>query len=285
MVLDTDTYNEVDDQFAVVYSLLSPEHLDVQAIYAAPFQNYRSDGPADGMEKSYQEILRLLERVGVPADGFVFRGSKGFLADWDHPHESEAATDLVAKAMSTSDGPLYVVAIGAITNVASAILIEPQIIDRIVIVWLAGNPLYWPDTNVFNVSQDLQSSRLIFDCGAPLVHIPCLGVTSHLLTTVPEVERHVEGCGEIGRFLAERFKEYSADHFAWSKEIWDISAVAWLINDEWVPTEIVHSPILTDQITWSFDPSRHLIRNATFVRRDPIFRDLFTKLARFAESG
>ena len=57
MVLDTDTYNEIDDQFAVVYALISPE-LDVQAVYAAPFHNNRSSGPGDGMEKSYEEILR-----------------------------------------------------------------------------------------------------------------------------------------------------------------------------------------------------------------------------------
>jgi hypothetical protein len=46
-----------------------------------------------------------------------------------------------------------------------------------------------------------------------------------------------------------------------------------------VPTDLVHSPILTDQVTWSFDQSRHFIRSANFIHRDPIFRDLFTKLA------
>ncbi len=60
MVLDTDTYNEIDDQFAVVYSLLS-EKMTVEAIYAAPFFNSRSSGPGDGMQKSYEEIVRLLE--------------------------------------------------------------------------------------------------------------------------------------------------------------------------------------------------------------------------------
>ena len=49
MVLDSDTYNEVDDQFALAYSLLSPERLNVQAVYAAPFYNDRSTGPEDGM--------------------------------------------------------------------------------------------------------------------------------------------------------------------------------------------------------------------------------------------
>jgi hypothetical protein len=39
MVIDTDTYNEIDDQFAVVHALLSPERLSVEGIYAAPFFN------------------------------------------------------------------------------------------------------------------------------------------------------------------------------------------------------------------------------------------------------
>jgi hypothetical protein len=278
MVLDTDTYNEIDDQFAVVYSLLSPDHLDVEALYAAPFSNYLTSDPAEGMEMSYQEILRLLERLGTSPEGFVFRGSTGYLPDWDHPERSEAALDLVSKAMGTKDDLLYVVAIGVITNVASAILIEPEIINRIVLIWLGGQPLYWPSAKHFNLGQDLQASRLVFDCGVPLVHVPCDTVTSHLLTSVPEIEYHVRGQGAIGDYLFEIFKAYLDGHDALSKEIWDISTLAYLINDEWVPTELVHSPILTDQMTWSIDHSRHLIRQATFLYRDPIFRDLFAKL-------
>ena len=85
MVLDTDTYNEIDDQFAVVYSLISPEKLDVEAIYAAPFFNKRSSGPGDGMEKSYQEILQLLERLKVSPVNFVFKGSTEYLLDYKYP--------------------------------------------------------------------------------------------------------------------------------------------------------------------------------------------------------
>jgi inosine-uridine nucleoside N-ribohydrolase len=195
------------------------------------------------------------------------------------PHRSEAALDLIAKAMDAShDAPLYVVAIGAITNVASAILIDPRILDRIVVVWLGGHALHWPHTKEFNLRQDVLASRLIFDCGVPLVHIPCNGVTSHLHTTVPEIERYVQGRGAIGDYLTEIFKAYSSEHCAWSKVLWDIATAAYLINDSWVPTELVHSPILTDQLTWSVDRSRHMVRSATFVHRDPIFRDLFRKL-------
>lgn len=287
MVLDTDTYNEIDDQFAVVYSLLSPDKLDVEAIYAAPFFNDRSSGPADGMEKSYEEILRLLDRLNVSPENFVFKGSTEYLSDYSQPCHSEAVADLIERAMNTPDDEvLYVVAIGAITNIASAILIQPEIINKIVVVWLGGHALHWPNTDEFNLMQDVMAAQLVFDCGVPLVQIPCVGVTTHLHTTVPEMETYVKGQGKIGDYLFEIFCDYSTEHRGWSKVIWDIATIAYLIDPAWIPTEIVHSPILTAQKTWSFDNSRHFIRYANYVQRDPVFRDLFAKLeARATESG
>ena len=121
MVLDTDTYNEIDDQFALVYALLYPEKLNVEAVYAAPFTNDRSTGPGDRMEKSYEEILRLLERLHMDAEGFVYRGSTDYLSRGKPPQRSAAVDDLIRRAVAApDDDPLYVVAIGAITNVAAA---------------------------------------------------------------------------------------------------------------------------------------------------------------------
>lgn len=283
VVLDTDTYNEIDDQYAVVYALLSPEKIEVEALYAAPFFNHKSTSPADGMEKSYQEILQLLSRLDIDPDEFVFRGSTGKLTDYETPYRSAAALNLVERAMQDREELLVVVAIGALTNIASAILIEPQIIDRMVVVWLGGNAFHWPHNREFNLLQDILAARLLFDCGVPLVQVPCAGVTTHLRTTVPEIDRYVVGRGAIGDYLAETFKGYNEDHFAWSKEIWDVAAIAYLINHEWVPTDFVHSPVVTDQVTWSFDNSRHFIRYARHLHRDAIFRDMFTKLDNWAQ--
>jgi inosine-uridine nucleoside N-ribohydrolase len=280
MVLDTDTYNEIDDQFAVAHALLSPDEVDLEAIYAAPFHNNRSSGPEDGMEKSYDEILRLLERLGRSPEGLVFKGSRGYLDDAETPQESDAAEDLIAKAKDTDSGLLYVVAIGAITNVASALLIEPSIIENIVVVWLGGNALYWPTAFEFNLKQDIHASRIIFDSGVPLVLIPCQPVTSHLHTSIPEINAHVAGKSSIGDYLAGIFSGYCTTNPAgWSKVIWDISGTSWVINPSWVPTVLEHSPILNDGFTWSRDASRHLIRVASRIKRDDIFRDVFTKLA------
>lgn len=278
-VLDTDTFNEIDDQFALVYALLSPERIKLDAIYAAPFWNDLSEGPKDGMEKSYEEIGRILTRLGREEEGYVFRGSDSYLPGAATPVDSPAARDLVQKALAAPDDePLYVIAIGAITNIASAILLEPSIISKIVVVWLGGHQLSWQDTKEFNLVQDIHASRVMFDCGVPLVLVPCYGVASHLITTLPEIKHFVQGQGEIGAFLAERYEGCSDDHYGYSRVIWDLSAVAYLVDPSLVPADLVHSPVLTDQVTWSVDSRRHLIRCASAVHRDGIFKDLFRKL-------
>ena len=288
VVLDTDTFNEIDDQFALAYALLSPERLRVEAVYAAPFTNDRSTGPADGMEKSYDEIVRLLDRLGVSHREFALRGSTAYLGET--PERSPAALDLVERGMASPDSdPLYVVAIGAITNVASALLIEPRLVQRIVVVWLGGNPHAAPHTVEFNLMQDVPAARVIFDSGVPFVHVPCRGVASHMLTTKAELGETIAGLNPVADFLYERFCSYSTDHFAWGKEIWDVAAVAWGVNAEWLPSRIVPSPRLVGEwrpgiggsLYFEPAPDRHPIREIWFAHRNPIFRDLFTKLRAF----
>ena len=279
-VLDTDTYNEIDDQFAIVQALLSSDRIGLEAIYAAPFHNRRSISPKNGMDLSYDEIIRLLERLGRSASGFVFRGATEYVGASKTAQSSAAVDDLIARARTASThAPLYVIAIAAISNVASALLKAPDIVDRIVVVWLGGHALEWPHTKEFNLRQDVGGAQVLFDSGAALVLVPCQGVTSHLHSTVPEIERHVQPHGAIGEFLAQRFKEYSDQHVGWSKEIWDMAPVGWLIDPSWAPSVLVSTPVLTDSITWSVDRSRHLMRYVYKVERDSILRDFFAKLA------
>ncbi len=291
IVLDTDAYNEVDDAFAIAYALRSPDRLDLEAIYAAPFLNERSTGPSDGMEKSYQEILRVLGLLDRSHEGFAFRGSKSFLRFPDEPIESPAARDLVSRAMRERPQPLYVVGLGAATNIASAILLEPKIIEQIVVLWIGAQPYYWPTTRDFNLGQDLHAARLLFDSGVPLINIPALNVSEHLRTSLLEPEFFLEGKSKIGSYLTETVRKfYQAsneykDHkgpqpYPYSKVIWDIATIGFLVNAEWVPSEVVSSPILTAEGTWQRDDSRHPVRVATHVMRDPIYLDLFAKLAR-----
>lgn len=287
VVLDTDTYNEIDDQYAVAYALLSPDRMKVHAVYAAPYLNNRSTSAGDGMEKSYQEILRILAFLKRPTANFAFRGSSGFLPAAGQAVESEAARDLIRKALAPRDNPLYVLTIGAPTNVASALLMEPKIKERIVVVWLGGATHEWPSAREFNLQQDIHASRVLFDSGVALVQVPTKNVSEHLRTTIPELERHMKGRSRLGDYLYAQFVEYYQAGsgkrpalYPWSKVIWDISVVAWMINPRWVPSKLTASPILNDDLTYTLRPGRHLMRVATDCNRDAIFFDLFEKLAR-----
>lgn len=280
MVLDTDTYNEVDDQFALCYSLLSRERLNVQAVYAAPFFNDRSSGPEDGMEKSYDEIVRLLGTMNLQSQGFVFKGSRSYLPGEDTPVISPAAEDLVKKGMAMPEGELlYVTAIGAITNVASALLMEPRLVEKICVIWLGGHPLTWPTAREFNLMQDVKAARVILNSGVPFILVPCMGVASHLTASIPELEAFLGGKNEMCDALVKLFSEYTDDPFGWAKEIWDVSTIGLLVNPDWAPMTVEPSPLLSDDCRWSRDASRHPIGVVQCLNRNAIFRDMYKKLA------
>ncbi len=284
MVLDTDAYNEIDDQFALAYALLAPEKLRVRAVYAAPFWNEKSSGPEDGMEKSYAEILRVLGLMGR-TDLPVLRGSRAFLPDERTPVPSDAAMDLARRAMDYSaENPLYVVAIGAITNVASALLMNPEIAGRIVLIWLGGHALDYPDTKEFNMKQDVAATRVVFGDGVPLVQLPCGGVVDVFRTTGPELAHWLTGKNPLCDYLLQNTvteaESYAAGK-AWSRVIWDVTAVAWLLNDggRFMRDRLEHKPIPEYDHRYARSGDTALYRYVYRIDRDALFTDLFARLA------
>lgn len=283
VVLDTDTYNEIDDQFALSYMLSYGEKLNVKALFAAPFYNHHSDSPADGMEKSYQEILHLLELMGRDdLKQIVYRGSTEYLQDEKTPVISPAAERLCELAMEyTAEKPLYVVAIGAITNVASAILMNPEIISKIVVVWLGGHATYWPDTKEFNMKQDVAAARVIFGCGAPLVQLPCMGVVSAFTISEAELKYWLKGKNKLCDYLVQHTID-EVDYAVgkpWTRVIWDVTAVAWLTGD-FTKSILIPSPIPEYDHHYGYDPTRHMINYVYHIERDKLVQDLFDRLGR-----
>ncbi len=281
MVLDTDTFNEIDDQFALAYSVLC-ENIDLQAVYAAPFFNCNSTSPENGMEKSYDEIGKIFNLMKVDNIPY-YKGSRCYLENENTPVESEAARDLIKRAKEIPDGEiLYVGAIGAITNVASAILMEPSIIEKIVVVWLGGHAYFWEDTREFNMYQDIAAARVVFNCGVPLVQMPCMGVVTHLTTTPSELREYLAGKSSIGSYLCdivcEAIDSYGSNG-CFSRVIWDISVPMWIGGRAWdFHEKITQSPIITYEGTYSFSDSRHLIKVIQYVNRDSCITELFNTI-------
>lgn len=283
-VIDTDAYNEIDDQFAISYALRSPERLKVRALYAAPFLNHRSVSPEDGMVKSEKEIHKLLALLGEERE--VYTGSRTYLPDENTPVISPAAEDLSRRAMAYSpEKPLYVVALGAITNVASALLLNPAIADRIVVVWLGGHSLEWPDNREFNMQQDVAAARVVYGSGAPLVMLPCFGVVNTFTTTGPELNHWLRGKNALCDYLVQNTVEEAESYArgqAWSRVIWDVTAVAWLLNDgcRFMADRLISTPEPQYDHRWRMTDSAPLCRYVFTIHRDHLFTDLFGKLAK-----
>lgn len=278
IILDTDTYNEIDDQFALAYAMLSPDRVKILSVNAAPFLNSRSKSPAEGMELSYNEIGKIMKLVDPDARIPYYRGSEKFLESKNTPVESAAADNIINTVMS-SDETVYIVAIGAITNVASAIIKQPEIVKRSVVIWLGGHALHYKDAREFNLYQDVMSAQVVFDSGIPLIQIPCMGMCSELLTTVPELEYYLRGKNELCDYLVDIVRSYSKKPYAWSKVIWDVAAMAVLIMPEALKYSIIPAPYITSECRYAFNGERHHYIYVNKLSRDAIFADLFKKLS------
>jgi purine nucleosidase len=302
IVIDTDAANEIDDQFALAWALKRADRLDIRGIYATPFSfaHRRAmypqashdappfNSPARGMERSFEEILRVQELLAVQHPAPVFRGSPAYLTSLDHPIASDATEHLIATALGMPpDEPLYVVALGCATNVASAMLLAPEILQKIVVVWTSAYPSHAPHINQsFNLEQDILASQWLYDSGVPLVYLPGYHVGAQLRLSLAEAERFVAPHGAIGAYLHALFADnplwtitgrpQSASH---SWVIWDLINIAWLLHPEWVPSHIVPTPVLGTDLHWHDRTNAHPMREAFGVQRDAIFNDLFACLA------
>lgn len=287
VVLDTDTYNEIDVQFALAYLLSCSEKLRIKGICAAPFFNHHSASLGDGMRKSHDEILRLLklaEREDL--NSAVYKGSETWLPDETTPVPSPAASFLADLAgRYTPEHPLYIISIGAITNVASALLLNPDMRENTVIVWLGGHALHMPNTDEFNMKQDVAAARIVFGCGVPLVQLPCSGVVDRFAVSRYELEHWLSGKNALCDYLVQHTVEEAESYAAgrpWTRVIWDVTAVAWLMNESgrFMAEELRVSPIPEYDHHYGFDSSRHFIKYVTEIHRDRLFEDLFARLSR-----
>jgi len=279
VIIDSDTYNEVDDQFAIAYALTSRDALDVLSINAAPFLNSRSTSFGDGMEKSYNEILKILKmmnRTDIPA----YRGSNDILADDKTPIESDAAYNIIKTAESMPEGEiLYILALGAGTNIASALLLKPEIAEKIAIIWLCGYSAYINSTQEFNLQQDINAGRVIFNSGAGLIQSPAVGTNSQLTVSLLELEYYLAGKNEICEYLVDIVRKCSPKVYdGRTRIIWDIAAVSALAVPDAQSMIIIPTPFVTHDRVFADKKDRHPMLFINTLDRDSVFVDLFKKL-------
>ena len=285
IILDTDAYNEIDDQFAISYMIKNPQKFNIKGITTAPFFNSRSTSYADGMLKSYNEILKLLTLAGrEDLKAVTYKGSTDVLKDSSTPIVSDSAYFLAETANEyNEENPLYIVAIGAITNVASAFIVNPEMKNKVVVVWLGGHAQHYPNTCEFNLRQDVIATNVILNSGCPFVQLPCVGCVSSFTVSKADLQAFLIGKNPLANYLAENaIKE--ADSYAegkpWTRVIWDVTAIAWLLNENdcFMESDLRPTPIVNGEVKYEYPENRHLFRYVYHIKRDALMADLFEKL-------
>lgn len=227
-IIHTDCKNEADDQFSVAHALMT-EKLDVRGIIAGHFDkaNYDRFPQKHTADASYEEIMRVLEKMGLSGKYPVFMGANEGMADEETPIVSEGARFIVEEAMRDDPRPLYIGMQGAITDLACAIRMEPRICERMTCIWIGGGD--YPDGGgEFNLMNDINAANVVFGSQMPLWQIPrCL--YKQFAVSLAELQVKVAPCGEIGRYLFEQLVEFNRNMLLFDS--WPHGEI-WTLGDE-----------------------------------------------------
>jgi len=288
LILDTDTDNEVDDQFAIAYAMLA-DGINLLALAAAPYVNDKAATPAEGAEKSYHEMVKVRDMVDPEGKMNIpcYHGSGAYMEDMDRPVVSEAAENIV-RIVKETDGIVYVAVIGCFTNVASALVMDPSIKDKMVVLMIGANAFDYEngDCNEYNLAQDRIAARVILECGVPVIVLPAMGGTERLYTTNTELNFYLKDqAGEIGNYLCELFAREEGDLFkpdgscnCKSRIIWDVGAISILrLGQKGAVLKVVPARTIDPDGFWrkNLDLDRRMIMTSDF-RRWIVMSDFYT---------
>ena len=245
VLIDTDTKNEIDDQYAIALALASPDRFEIEGFVGANFDN--DHGGPDGIQKSVDEINLVLDKAGMSGKWPVLRGSHPMRYQFESS-ESEGVDFIVDRAMaSTPEDPLWIVGLGSATDIASAYLKEPGIVERIVVFWHFRTR--WPEKCWnFNVFGDVRAARLVFHSPLPFV---LFDTGTYLRVSMEETEKHLRPFGALGEYLHE-YRKANPYWQTTEKGFFDLGDIAALVDPDLACWEKTACPEVGWDLSYSF---------------------------------
>jgi purine nucleosidase len=281
VILNTDAKNEADDQYAIVHTILTPS-FDLHGIISAHFGDRKS---ATSQHDSHEEILRLLDLMSIKGQIPVQAGGPRALPDEATPVPSEGSALIITEAMKDDPRPLHVAFLGPLTDMASALLEQPAIAQRnVVVVWIGGAewPVGGPE---FNLSNDINAANVVFRSGVQLWQIPST-VYKRMAVSYLELAARVYDKGQIGKYLVEQLIEWNTRNVSGPIEhrsLGDSPAVGVIMYPDCGRWEWRPAPEFNREMNYVHTGANRPIRVYESVDQRFIHEDFFAKLAAFAQ--
>ncbi len=244
LYIDADTANEVDDLYAIVRALIEPS-FDIVGLGSAQWQvsHWSSPTSLEDSQRLNEVLLAFLQRKDIPAP----RGAAARLFDWgaDRAQHSAAAYHIINEAHKMPEHEkLTVVTLGALTNVASAIMIDPAIIPKIKLYMLGTtfdfDNAIWRKRD-FNVVMDIQAINEILDAEGLEMHVMPGNVAAAMTFDLQRCENEFAGKNDLTTFLYMRWVNHM-DGGRYQRTIWDLAVISAMLFPDWAEEVQVQGP-------------------------------------------
>jgi inosine-uridine nucleoside N-ribohydrolase len=256
LILDSDTANEIDDLFAIAY-VLPDETVDLLGLSSAQwFHVWSGDSTVYQSQQLNEDLLRIAGRMELPhpqgADIIMGKPWGGYDA-----RDSPAAQFIIQQAREVPDGEkMVVMCIGAATNLASAIALEPAIKDKIVAYTLGFrydfDGKFW-NKDEFNIRRDLNAANYLFNAEGLELHVMPISVAIKYTWERAATFGHLDKAGKMGKYLRNRWEKVGGpDANKWT--MWDVALLqAFLKPEQASEIAVPTPPENTQRMVWLYD--------------------------------
>jgi len=251
IILDCDPGH--DDAVAILLALAAPQQIEVLGLTIVG-----GNVPLARTVENALRVLLLADREDIPVYGGCPRPLLREMVTAEHVHgesgldtasgqllampkisraELHAVNYLIDSIRASADKTLTLVATGPLTNVAAAIAMAPDIVDRLQQLVIMGGAYHEPGNITpaaeFNIFVDPHAAKAVFESGVNLI-VFGLDITHQMRITpsrLASINKKGGRCGSVVADLLDFFNQYDMSKYGWDgAPLHDPCTIAWLIE-------------------------------------------------------
>ena len=248
VIVDADTANEIDDLYAIVRAIAAPE-FQVEGLTSAHFT--RSTESNETVHRSQKINEQLLDAMGLRSSIPHPVGADRSMPDAMTAVDSPAARFIIERAHAgDKNNKLIVFALGACTNLASALVLDPSIESKVIFAFIDGD---YKDgkwgPGIFNWKNDISAVKVIIESEVEYFHMPARSVSVEMKLSKNDVDQHLKGKGGVWDLLVDRWETFPRTANQKVKVMWDVSLIEAILRPELATPVVVGAPIIHDAQT------------------------------------
>ena len=283
IIICSDAKNEADDQYALVHAMLTNKFI-IKGLVAGHFRDHWTN------HLSYAEMVKLAKLTNTYGEYPIVLGADQKLVNIKEYEVSAGTRLIIEEALKEDSLPLYVLNIGALTDLAVPLLEEPKITSKMTAIWVGGGR-YPKGSKECNLGNDLIAANYVFASELPLWQIPS-NVYKTTLVSLAQLKLRVAPMGKLGNYLYEQlitFMKTNAKEKSWiNPECWvmgDSGAIGVLLEEQKSYYQEIIAPIFDEEHHYIYNQKNRKIRVYQQLNNYFVIEDMLSKIELFASEG